>query len=96
MRTTAIFLGRVLLASVAMGIALLILRLILDATLVTTAANQTLGIGGTLLALIKLLIEISVGVLSYFMTTRLLGIGIDTLNLGPVRRLLDRLKLSWI
>ena len=95
-RATAIFLGRVLLASVAMGIALLILRWMLDAILVTTAPNQTLGLGGTFLALIKLLIEISVGVLTYFMAARVLGIGIDTLNLGPVRRLLDRLKLSWI
>ena len=95
-RATAIFLGRVLLASVAMGIALLVLRLILDATLVTTAPNQLLGVGGTLLAFIKLLIEIVVGTLTYFLAARLLGIGIDTLNLGPVRRLLDRLKLSWI
>jgi len=95
-RATAIFLGRVLLASVAMGIALLVLRLILDATLVTTAPNQLLGVGGTLLAFIKLLIEIVVGAITYFLAARLLGIGIDTLNLGPVRRLLDRLKLSWI
>ncbi len=95
-RATAIFLGRVLLASVVMGIALLVLRLILDATLVTTAPNQLLGFSGTILAFIKLVIEIVVGALTYFLAARLLGIGIDTLNLGPVRRLLDRLKLSWI
>jgi putative peptidoglycan lipid II flippase len=95
-RATALFLGRVLLASVAMGIVLLILRLMLDTVLVTTAPNQLLGFGGTMIAFIKLLIEIVAGVLTYFLTARLLGIGIDTLNLGPVRRLLDRLKLSWL
>ncbi len=95
-RETAIFLVRVLFASVVMAVVLLVLRLILDATLVTTAPNQLLGLGGTLLAFIKLLIEIVAGALTYFLAARLLGIGIDTLNLGPVRRLLDRLKLSWI
>ena len=95
-RATALFFGRVLLASLAMGIVLLILRFILDSVLVTTAPNQLLGFGGTVIAFIKLLIEIVVGILTYFLVARLLGIGINTLNLGPVRRLLDRLKLTWI
>lgn len=95
-RATAMFLGRVLFASVVMAIVLLVLRLVLDAILVTTAPNQVLGFSGTLLAFIKLLIEIVVGVFTYFTAARLLGIGLNTMNLGPVRRLLDRLKLSWI
>ena len=44
------------------------------------------------MALIKLLIELFVGVIIYIRGARLLGIE----ELGPVRRVLDRLKLSWI
>ena len=95
-RATATFLVRVLFAAVGMAVVLLVLRLILDTILVTTAPNQVLGYGGTIVALIKLVIEIVVGALTYFLAARLLGIGLNTLNLGPVRRLLDRLKLTWI
>jgi putative peptidoglycan lipid II flippase len=95
LRATAIFIGRVILASLVMGLALFVVRFILDAILVTTAPGQTLALSGTLAAVIKLLIEMSVGIATYFIAGRFLHIGIDGLNLGPLKRLLNRLKLSW-
>ncbi len=89
------FAGRVLLASGAMGIALLILRFILDHVLVTTNPGQTLGLTGTVMALIKLLLELGVGLIVYIRATRMLGIE-EFWNQGPIKRVLERLKLSWI
>ncbi len=85
------FIGRILLASLAMGVGIFILRLGLDFVLVTTR-EQALGVIGTLMALIKLLIELFVGIFIYIRVARRLGIE----ELGPVKRVLDRLKLSWI
>ncbi|GAC1626167.1 MAG: murein biosynthesis integral membrane protein MurJ [Ktedonobacteraceae bacterium] len=90
-KTLGIFLVRVLVASVAMGVCLIVVRTILDLILVTTREQST-GLLGTFLALIKLLIELFVGVFVYIRTSRVLGIE----ELGPVKRILDRLKLSWI
>ena len=89
------FAGRVLLASGAMGVALLILRFILDHILVTTNAGQTLGFIGTAMALIKLLLELGTGLFVYIRATRMLGIE-EFWNQGPIKRVLERLKLSWI
>ena len=102
-RTTALFAGRVLLASLAMGLALLIIRNILDLgfgaiarvpalVFLDTTRTQSLGLLGTFVALFKLIIEMLVGVIVYIRVARLLGIE----ELGPVKRVLDRLKLSWI
>ena len=74
-----------------MGICLLAVRFVLDLVLVTTR-DQSMGLLGTILALIKLLIELFVGIFVYIRSSRLLGIE----ELGPVKRILDRLKLSWI
>ncbi|HEU5230991.1 MAG TPA: murein biosynthesis integral membrane protein MurJ [Ktedonobacteraceae bacterium] len=93
LRTLAMFIGRVTLAAVAMGLGLLIVRFVLDLILVTTNAHEpALGLGGTLMAFIKLLIELFVGTFIYIRGARMLGIE----EMGPVRRVLDRLKLSWI
>jgi putative peptidoglycan lipid II flippase len=89
------FAGRVLLASGAMGIALLILRFFLDHILVTTDPGQTLGFVGTVMALIKLLLELGAGLIVYIRVTRMLGLE-EFWNQGPVKRVLERLKLSWI
>ena len=89
------FAGRVLLASLAMGAALLILRFILDHLLVTTDPGQTLGGIGTLVALIKLLLELALGLFVYARATRMLGIE-EFWNQGPIKRVLERLRLSWI
>lgn len=89
------FAGRVLLASGAMGIALLILRFFLDHVLVTTDPGQTLGVIGTIMAFIKLLLELGAGLIVYIRVTRMLGIE-EFWNQGPIKRVLERLKLSWI
>jgi putative peptidoglycan lipid II flippase len=95
LRELGFFLGRILLASLVMGVGILIIRFGLDFVLVTTSArDQTQGLGllGTFMAFVKLLIELFVGILIYLRVARRLGVE----ELGPVRRVLDRLKLSWI
>ncbi len=94
LRKLADFAGRVLLASLAMGLALLALRFLLDAVLLTTAA-QSLGVLGTILAILKLAFELVIGMLVYIWATRQFGIE-DFWKQGPVRRVLQRFKLSWI
>jgi putative peptidoglycan lipid II flippase len=94
LRNLALFSARVLLASLAMGLGLLIVRFVLDHILLTTQF-QSLGFGGTLAAIIKLLIELAVGLFIYIRATRLLGIE-EFWNQGPVKRLLERFKLSWL
>ncbi len=91
LRQLGSFIGRILLASLAMGVGLFIVRFILDFILITTR-DPALGIVGTLMAFIKLLIEMFVGVIIYIRVARRMGIE----ELGPVKRVLDRLKLSWI
>ena len=78
-----------------MAVALLIIRFILDHILVTTDPGQTLGGVGTVEALIKLLIELAAGLFVYIRATRYLGIE-EFWNQGPVKRVLDRLRLSWV
>ena len=87
------FVIRVLLASLAMGVAIFVVRLFLD--LVLSTYHDRLGLGDTLLALIKLLLELATGVIVYIRATRLLGIE-DFWKQGPVKRVLERLRLSWI
>ena len=91
LRQLGTFIGRILLASLIMGVCIFIIRAGLDFLLVTTH-EQALGLGGTVLAFIKLLIELFFGIFIYIRVSRRLGIE----ELGPVRRVLDRLKLSWI
>lgn len=97
------FIGRIVLASIAMGIALLITRFALDFVFgligrvpflswLDTLRTPSLGLLGTFAALVKLLIEIFVGLFIYIRGSRMLGIE----ELGPVKRVLDRFKLSWI
>lgn len=94
LRKLANFAGRVLLASLAMGMFLLLLRTFFDMFLITTA-TQSLGIIGTFFAVIKLVIELAAGILVYIWATRQFGIQ-DFWRQGPVRRVLERFKLSWI
>ncbi len=90
-KVLGVFIVRVLLASLSMAVCLLVVRAVLDLFLVTTR-TQSMGLPGTFLALIKLLIEVFVGIFVYVRSSRYLGIE----ELGPVKRILDRLKLSWI
>ena len=102
-RITLLFIGRVLLAAGAMGVALLFVRGTLDFTFALVAHNPpfywlnttltpSLGILGTLVAVVKLGIEILVGLIVYIRVARIMGIE----ELGPIKRVLDRLKLSWV
>ncbi len=102
-RETAMFTGRILLASLAMGLALLLVRTVLDLMLglmghipfliwLDTTGTPSLGLLGTFVALIKLIIEILAGLIVYVRVARMLNIE----ELGPVKRLLDRFRLSWI
>ncbi len=84
------FIARVLVAAAAMGICILIERLLLDAILPTSGSS--LGAGGTIRACIKLTLELFVGLFVYLRGARLIGID----ELEPVRRLLQRFKLTWI
>lgn len=94
LRQLGIFSARVMLASLAMGFGLLIIRFLLDLILETTN-SPALGFAGTILAFIKLLIELTFGLLIYIYATRLLGIE-EFWKQGPVKRVLERFKLSWI
>ncbi len=102
-KTLLLFIGRVLGAAAAMGVALLIARFILDwlfkifalvpfLSWMDTLSTPSLGLMGTLAAFLKLLIYIFVGLFVYIRGARMLGIE----ELGPVRRVLNRFKLSWI
>jgi hypothetical protein len=82
---------RIAIAALIMGVGLLIVRGLLDVIFVTTA-QQKLSFGGTLLAMLKLAIELFVGMFIYVRAARYLNIE----ELSPVKRVLDRLKLSWI
>ena len=94
LRKLARFTGRVLLASLAMGAGLLLLRALLDLLLITTT-SQSLGVLGTIFAIFKLAVELLAGLLVYIWATRQFGIE-DFWKQGPVRRVLERFKLSWV
>lgn len=94
LRQLMLFTGRVVLASLAMGIGVLFLRTLLDTVLITTTA-QKLGGLGTIFAIFKLLAELFMGLLVYVWATRQIGIE-EFWKQGPVRRVLERFKLSWI
>ncbi|MBA2285989.1 MAG: murein biosynthesis integral membrane protein MurJ [Ktedonobacteraceae bacterium] len=93
-RSLGLFVTRVLVAALAMGVGVLIVRLILDIILNTTDPTRASlgGLVGTLVAIIKLAIELMVGAFIYLRGSRMLGIE----EMGPVKRLLERFKLSWI
>jgi putative peptidoglycan lipid II flippase len=87
------FTGRVLLAALVMGIVVFAARYLLDLILPTTSASDnSLGFVRTIMAFIKLVIELFVGLVVYLRVARRIGIE----ELGPVRRVLNRFKLSWI
>jgi len=88
------FTGRVLLAALGMGLVVFVVRLLLDAILVTTDPRQSLGVLGTIAATFKLVLEMGAGLLVYIRLARLLQI--EERNMGPIKRLLDRFRLSWL
>ena len=62
--------------------------------LINTTHTNTLVISGILIALLKLLIELVLGSLVFLIAARLLKI--EEMNSGPVRRILNRLHISWL
>jgi putative peptidoglycan lipid II flippase len=94
LKPLAMFSGRVTLAALAMGAGVFLLRELLDLLLITTI-SPGLGILGSFFALFKLLCELALGILIYVWATRQFGIEAFWKQ-GPVRRLLERFKLSWI
>lgn len=103
LKPLAIFIGRVFVAAAVMGGALLIASFLLDRLFgalaiipflswLDTLSPPSLGLLGTLAAFIKLLIYLFIGLFVYIRVARLLGIE----ELGPVKRVLNRFKLSWI
>jgi putative peptidoglycan lipid II flippase len=95
-RSLLTFLGRVLIATGAMSIALLAVRLILDALINTTnpgaAHYMELGVFAVVIRVIKLMIELFGGLIIYLRAAKRLKLE----ELGPFRRVLNRFKLSWI
>lgn len=87
------FIGRALLAAAVMGGVLFVVRTGLDRVIDTTTTH-TLIISGILKALLKLLIELGIGSLVFLVAARLLKI--EEMNSGPVRRILNRLRISWL
>jgi putative peptidoglycan lipid II flippase len=94
LRKLALFSVRVILAALIMCAALLPLRFLLD-LLLNTTDSQRLGVAGTIFAILKLAFELFMGILVYIWATRQLGIE-DFWKQGPVRRVLERFKLSWV
>jgi putative peptidoglycan lipid II flippase len=93
LREIGVFILRVVLASLVMGLCVLLVRFVLDhIPFLVTTNTPALGLLGTLAAMVKLLIEIFVALFVYIRGSRMLGIE----ELGPVKRVLDRFKLSWI
>jgi putative peptidoglycan lipid II flippase len=87
------FIGRALLASGVMGVALYLLRVILDHLIDTTSMSR-LAIGGIFLALFKLLIELGLGSAVFLVAARLLQM--EEMNSGLVRRVLNLLRVPWL
>ncbi|GHO85501.1 murein biosynthesis integral membrane protein MurJ [Dictyobacter formicarum] len=93
-RSLGIFAVRVLAATAGMSIAVFVSRVLLDTALNTTDINHFMFTGVTEIgiAILKLGIELMIGTIVYLRLARFFGIE----EMGPIRRLLDRFKLSWI
>ena len=87
------FLGRTLVASLGMGVVLFVVSKVLD-RMINTTTSHTLSVSGIFLALIKLLIELGIGSLVFLTIARRLNI--EEMESGPVRKILNRLRISWL
>jgi putative peptidoglycan lipid II flippase len=86
------FILRVLGASLCMGVVVLVSRILLDTLTDTVLHIGPNGLIGFLSSLIKLVIELFAGTFVYLRSSRFFKIE----ELGPIRRLLNRFKLSWM
>ena len=83
------FIWRVLGAAICMGIVTLVTKILLDTL---TSSLSTHGLIGFSITTLKLAIELFVGIFIYLRAARFFKLE----ELGPVRRVLDRFKLSWM
>lgn len=88
------YIGQIAVAGGIMGVALLVVRFVLDFAL-NTATDHLQGLG-TFETLFKLIVELFIGLVVYIRVARMLGIENVEQQLGPIRRILNRFKLSWI
>lgn len=86
------FILRVLGASLCMGVVVFVSRILLDTLTSTVLHISSAGLVGFLVSAMKLVIELFAGTFVYLRSSRLFKIE----ELGPIRRLLDRFKLSWM
>lgn len=93
-KSLGVFTLRVLAAASGMSIAVFLARFLLDLSLNTTDTHRFIFTGLTEIgiSILKLSIELVIGSVIYLRLAKLFGIE----EMGPIRRLLDRLKLSWI
>jgi len=95
-RSLLTFIGRTLMATAGMGVGLLIVRLVLDSIFNTTnpqgAHFLEAGLLGIIAKFLKVAIELLAGTFFYLRLARLLNLE----ELGPIRRVLSRFKLSWV
>ena len=79
-----------------MGVGLLIVRLVLDSIFNTTNPHGAhfleAGLLGIIAKFLKVAIELLAGTFFYLRLARLLNLE----ELGPIRRVLSRFKLSWV
>jgi putative peptidoglycan lipid II flippase len=87
------FIKRALLASVAMGVVLFLIRTILDHMIDTTSMPR-LAISDIFIALFKLLIELGCGSATFLVAARLLKM--EEMNTGLIRRVLNILRIPWL
>jgi len=80
-------------AAGVMAIILFVLRISLDHVIDTTSM-QKLFLSGILMALAKLLIELSIGITTFLVAARLLKM--EEMNSGLVRRTLNLLRIPWL
>ncbi|HLZ60333.1 MAG TPA: hypothetical protein VKR06_25585 [Ktedonosporobacter sp.] len=87
------FIGRTLLASGAMALVLFTLKTYLDHIIDTTSMPKLL-LAGILMALTKLLLELSFGSLAFLVVARLLKM--EEMHSGLVGRALKFLRIPWL
>ncbi|MBO0777855.1 MAG: murein biosynthesis integral membrane protein MurJ [Ktedonobacteraceae bacterium] len=97
LRALLAFVKRVLLATLAMSLVIMLARVPLDLLLVTSGrnGNESLNLAGIIAVLVKLVLLSLLGAVVYLKCSRFLKL-LDSGELAPVQRLLARLHLAWL
>ncbi len=91
-RSLGVFMVRLAIATGIMGVSVLITRILLDLFLNTSDSGRTHVPFAPLVTIIKLAIELFVGIFVYLRAAHILKLE----ELGPIRRLLARFRLTWL